>query len=1054
MISTASINILLVDDEPANMLAYDVALADLGANLVRASSGEDALRQVLQTEFALVIMDVHMPIMDGLEAAEIIRIRFPALPVLFITASDPDAFPIEKAYALGAVDYLAKPYSKIVLRSKVAFYIELHRRAEDLAASERARYQAELGERDGRIRLIFENAKGYSFIVTDHGGIITEWEGGAEEVTGWTRQEMIGNSIEQIFTAKDRAVERPFIEMGTASTKGLAEDKRWHMRKDGTRFYADGVTVPLKDNAGHLHGFTKIFRDATAEKLAADEVLESQAKLSENRALFSLLLESSIDGIYGMGPNSECTFLNNAGALMLGYSSEELVGRSIHSVIHHHRADGSRYPIEECKIGKAAREGNTIRVEDEVFWHKDGTPVPVSYSVSPILNNGSPAGAVITFSDITERQRDEAERKQLLNEVQVAHAQMADVFQQAPAFMCILRGPEHIFEIANDHYVRLVGDRKMIGISVREAFPDIEGQGFFELLDNVFQTGETFSGMDMSITLQRTQGQPPENRFMDFVYMALKDSTGKVSGVLVHGIDQTERKLAELAVRTSEERYRTLFESVDQGYCVIDLVFNSARQTIDYKFIEVNPAYEKLSGMVDITGKTIDDMEPEGSSFWLDIYGRVATTGQSIRFERANRHSAKWFEIFVTRLGDSDQKIAVLFNDISERKQTEENLRKLAADLSETGRRKTEFLATLAHELRNPLAPVRSGLSLMKASEHNPEIIAKTRDMMERQISHMVHLVDDLLDISRISGGKIELKKERVDLKKIISSAVETSLPLLEEKHHHLTINMPNELITIDADAVRIAQVISNLLNNAAKYTNDGGQITVNISINLHEATIDVIDNGIGIQTSEVPTIFDMFTQVTHNVGNSKGGLGIGLALVHQLVKMHNGKVEVLSEFGEGSQFSITLPTIQSSPEEKSEIKMNDKFAENNMSLRIMVVDDNIDAAETLAALLEINGHSLACAHDGFEAIRLAHIFKPQVMFLDIGMPGMDGYQTAEEIRRTQGLENIILIALTGWGAEADRLKATETGFDYHFTKPVEIAQITKLISNLAVSAL
>lgn len=1048
MNSNAKINILMVDDEPANLVALTAVLEGLGANLIHAFSGEEALRHMLQNNFALIILDFHMPIMSGLELAEMIRTRS-ATPIIFITASDPQDFPIEKAYALGAVDYLAKPFSKIVLSSKVGFYIELHEKAEELAASERARYLAELRAKDSRIRLIFENAKGYAFIVTDTSGNITEWEGGAEGVTGWAPQDVIGRSIDLIFTDEDRAIGRPEKERKIAQTEGISLDKRWHVCRDGSFFYADGVMVPLKDTPNHLHGFTKIFRDGTAERIAADKARVSNSELSESRALFSLLLESSMDGIYGMGPDTSCTFLNAAGAAMLGYRLEELVGKSIHNIVHHHRADGTSYPVEECLIGKAVREGFAIRVEDEVFWHKDGRPVPVSYSVSPIMTNGKPAGAVITFTDVTKRQRNEAERERLLQEVQMAHKTMADVFKQAPAFMCILRGPEHLFEITNDRYLQLVGSRQLVGKTVKEALPELVGQGFFELLDKVYRTGNTYIGADMTIALQRQQDDSLENRFVDFAYMALKDSDGSINGILVHGVDQTDRKLAEIAVRNNEQRYRTLFESVDQGFCIIELLFNSAGRAINYKFIEVNPAFEKLSGLVDMSGKTFTDLEPNGGAFWLDIYGRVATTGESMRFERADSSSSRWFDILVTPLGISENKLAVLMNDVSERKKTEESLRKLAADLSETDRRKSEFIATLAHELRNPLAPIISGLAIMKMSNDDSQVVAKTRDIMERQIIHMVHLVDDLLDISRINGGKVDLKKELVELKTIISSAVETSRPLIDAGQHILEVNIPDEPILIEADPIRIAQVVSNLLNNAAKYTSPSGHIEINVSVETGQVVLAICDNGIGIPADALPTIFEMFSQVAHDFGHSGGGLGIGLSLVRQLVEMHKGTIEVISEIGKGSKFFVRLPIARRKINASSQTPSTTASSQTNPQ-RLLVVDDNVDAAECLSMLLELDGHTLRVAHTGPDAIKLANDFQPQLVFLDIGMPGMNGYQTAEELRKISALKNITLVALTGWGAESDREKSRAAGFDYHLTKPAQTNEIKKILATLS----
>lgn len=780
-----SVNVLLVDDERANLLALGAILENLDVNLIYASSGEEALRQALLNDFAVILLDFFLPTMGGLEVAQIIRTRSQT-PIVFITASGPKDFPIEEAYSLGAVDYFTKPYNPIVLRSKVEFFIELHKRTEALAASERARYLSELNVKEGRIRLILENARGYAFIVTDAEGIITEWEGDAAAVTGWSQAEAIGQSIAIIFSNKDRLAGYPEMEMEIARTTGVAQDKRWHVRKNGSRFYGDGVMVPLKDAAGHIHGFSKIFRDSTNEQLAA-------------------------------------------------------------------------------------------------------------------------------------------------REVQLAHDQMAEIFKQAPAFMCVLRGPQHIVEIANDRYMELVGHRDILNRSIRESLPELTGQGFFELLDEVYTSGQSYVGKDVQISLQRQIDGPIENRFIDFVYLASKNADGDVTGVLVHGVDQTERKLAE-----------------------------------------------------------------------------------------------------------------------TEREKTAENLRKLAADLSEADRRKSEFLATLAHELRNPLAPIKNGLGILRVGANNTALMEKTREMMERQVNHMVHLVDDLLDISRISGGKIELKKESVLLKELIASAVETSLPLIEAGQHKLLIEILDESVTLYVDPIRITQVVSNLLNNAAKYTPCGGQIEIIVTREGDNAILSVTDNGIGIPPDALSTIFEMFNQVPRNMEHAQGGLGIGLTLVRQIVEMHGGTVNAFSNGGLGSQFIVKLPIIK--PLITSEKPRVVNQHKNSESLRIMVVDDNVDAAESLSMLLQFIGHTLYVANDGYDALKKAAAYKPHVAFVDIGMPGMNGYETASAIRKLHGLEGMVLVALTGWGAEEDRHKSREAGFDEHITKPAQLESIKELLSRVIPS--
>ncbi len=390
-------------------------------------------------------------------------------------------------------------------------------------------------------------------------------------------------------------------------------------------------------------------------------------------------------------------------------------------------------------------------------------------------------------------------------------------------------------------------------------------------------------------------------------------------------------------------------------------------------------------------------------------------------------------------------------DDIVKFKQAEARLRASEERLSESDRRKTEFLATLAHELRNPLAPIRSGLGVMRMGADNPAVIAKVRDMMERQVTHMVRLIDDLLDIARISGGKLDLKRERVELKAVLFSAVETSLPLVEAGQHALDLRISDDSMLVDVDATRIGQVVSNLLNNAAKYTPVGGRISLVAARDGEDALICVTDNGVGIPEESLAGVFDMFSQVGRNLDRAQGGLGIGLSLVRRLVDMHSGTVSAHSAGpGQGCTFSVRLPLLRSDVVQLAQASV-DAPAQGapGKGLRVLVADDNVDAAETLSTILELFGHTTCIAHDGLEALAMAAEFKPDAAFLDIGMPGLNGYQAARRLRATPGLEHVVLLALTGWGAENDHVLAREAGFDFHLTKPVDIDVVSKLLDGL-----
>lgn len=385
-----------------------------------------------------------------------------------------------------------------------------------------------------------------------------------------------------------------------------------------------------------------------------------------------------------------------------------------------------------------------------------------------------------------------------------------------------------------------------------------------------------------------------------------------------------------------------------------------------------------------------------------------------------------------------------------EARRANEELRASEEQLREQDRRKDEFLATLAHELRNPLAPVRNGLRILKYGG-NQEQLNKVLDMMERQVSHMVRLIDDLMDVSRITRGRVELRKERVELRTVVDSALEASRPLIDSAGHSLTVSVPRRLY-LHADPTRMAQVIANLLNNAAKYTPEGGHISVTAEREGAGVIIRVKDTGLGIPADMLPRVFDMFTQVGRTLERSQGGLGIGLTLVRSLVELHGGTVDVESPGPDlGTTFTVRLrlaeEDVQSGPHSEGRFE-----PQTEGGLRVLVVDDNIDGAESLALLLGMSGHQTRTAHNGPDALVSARAFQPDLIFLDIGLPGMDGYAVAERLRAEPGAHDTkppVLVALTGWGSESDRRRSKQAGFEHHLTKPVDAEQIQKLLGGL-----
>ena len=370
--------------------------------------------------------------------------------------------------------------------------------------------------------------------------------------------------------------------------------------------------------------------------------------------------------------------------------------------------------------------------------------------------------------------------------------------------------------------------------------------------------------------------------------------------------------------------------------------------------------------------------------------------------------------------------------------------RKRAEDaLQEADRHKDEFLATLAHELRNPMVPLRNGLHLLRLTT-DPETREQARAMMERQLGQMVRLVDDLLDISRISRNKLELRKARIELWAVVQSAVETARPQIEANGHTLTVSLPPLPVYLDADLTRLAQVFWNLLNNSAKYTESGGRISLTAEVLGSEAVVTVEDTGIGIPAEALPHLFEMFSQVDRNLERSQDGLGIGLALVKGLTESHGGTVEVRSAgVGKGSAFVVRLPVTQcGSVRAKLSQKNGDAFGPRR---RILVVDDNRDGASSLATLLTVMGHDTRIAHDGLEGVELAEAYRPDLIVLDIGLPKLNGLDACRRIRERPWARNVVIAAATGWGQDEDRRRSEEAGFDHHLVKPVDAAALQML---------
>jgi len=515
--------------------------------------------------------------------------------------------------------------------------------------------------------------------------------------------------------------------------------------------------------------------------------------------------------------------------------------------------------------------------------------------------------------------------------------------------------------------------------------------------------------------------------------------------------DITNRKRIEMDLRAEQESFRLALEASRAGAFDWHIPSNQMRWTDGHYRIlgiepkSVPPSYELWRRHihpddVEHVDRTVDDALAGNQRYRAEF-----------RILRATDGLERWIEAQGLTFSESGRALRMVgvVADVTDRRLAEARLRESEAALREADRRKDEFLATLAHELRNPLAPIRNAAQMLSLAKLDEEQLQWARRVIHRQVEHMARLLDDLLDVARITQGKLHLKKERVDLGTIVDTAVEAARPLINAKKHGLTLELPPELPTLEADPVRLAQVLSNLLTNAAKYTDASGRIALRARIAEDKLRISVRDNGIGLSPGALSQIFEMFSQVRDEQDRSDGGLGIGLALVKGLVDLHGGTIEACSEgAGHGSEFVVTIPVHHG---ESPRAVATSPTAERREQVgrRILVADDNQDAADSLALLLSTGGHEVRIAHGGHGAVVLASDFRPEIALLDIGMPDLNGYEVARQLREPSWGKTLRLIALTGWGQEEDKQRALAAGFDHHLTKPVDLAELERLIRSV-----
>jgi len=713
-------------------------------------------------------------------------------------------------------------------------------------------------------------------------------------------------------------------------------------------------------------------------------------------------------------------------------------------------------PGFEALVFKAARGIEDIY--ELTYIRKDGSRFPAVVSVTALRDDRN---AIIGYLLIGT---DNTARKQAEEALLQAGALQRAIFNSAN-FSSIATDAQGVIQIFN------VGAERMLGYTAAEVMNTITPADISDPQELIARAKALSVELGTSITpgfealvfkasrgiediYELTYIRQDGSRFPAVVSVtALRDALGGIIGYLLIGTDNTARKQVEIERMLLDQRVR------DQQFYTRSLIESNidALITTDPRGIitDVNKQMEALTGCTrdELIGAPFKDYftDPERAEAGIKrVLGESKLTDYELT-ARARDGKETVVSYNATTFHDRGRKLQGVFaaaRDVTERKRYEQSLQ-------EADRRKNEFLAMLAHELRNPLAPMRNALHVMRLTESRErqrpkdEAAQSAHAMMERQVEQMVRLVDDLLDVSRVSRGKIELRRARIELQAAVLHTVEVMRPQCKILNHTLTVTLPAQPLFLNADATRLAQVLGNLLNNACKFTDRGGQIGLSVECDGKEVVIRVRDNGVGITTDQLPRIFDMFVQVDTSLERSASGLGIGLTLVKTLVEMHGGTVEAHSAgIGKGSEFVLRL-AIMDEPRQTSPPEPTVSEPTAMLARRILVVDDNRDSATSLAMLLQLTGHETHVAFDGMEAVAAAATFQPDLVLLDIGLPKLNGYGACREIRQQPWGKGMVVIALTGRGQDDDRRKSKEAGFDGHLVKPVEYAAIIRLLSEL-----
>ncbi len=873
---------------------------------------------------------------------------------------------------------------------------------------------------------------------------------------GWTRA-VHPDDAQPTLDAWNRAV----------SEKSLFVFEHRVRRHDGQWRRCSIRAVPVFDAHGDISEWVGVHTDITDHQQAQEEIFRLAADSDRQRRLYETVLTNTPDFMYVFSLDHRVLYANDALIKMWGRGHEGAIGKTFlevgyepwHAEMHSREIDqvrATRQPIR----GEVPFNGtNGRRMYDYIF-------VPV------IGTHGEVEAVAGTTRDVTERKQDEERQKFLVTLADTIRPLSDPIAVQTEASRVLGEqlGARRVayFEVVGDDFV-VERDYTDQVLSIAGRYP-IQSFGPNMLAD--LCAGRTASEHDVDALTSRTQDERQAfARLQICAYITvplIKDGVF-VAGLSVHVdsartwtpadiamAEQTaertwamvEKVRSELRVHESEQRFRLVADAAPVMIWISGVDKRCHWFNQPWLAFTGRPmAHEVGYGWAE--GVHPDDVEACFQTYKTAFVARLPFS-MEYRLRRQDGEFRWLIDNGVPRFGAGGEFDGYIGSciDVTEYKHAEAKLR-------DADRRKDEFLATLAHELRNPLAPIRSGLQVIRMVGVDGTI-EQARAMMERQLGQMTRLVDDLLDVSRVTTGKLVLRMERVQLQEVIAAALETSRPVIEQHGHELSVVLPDEPICVEADPIRLAQVVSNLLTNSAKYTPRGGHIRLAVSLEDRvdatdaAAVVTVVDDGIGIPPAMLESVFGMFTQVDRTLEKTTGGLGIGLSLVKGLVQMHGGTIQAFSEGeGKGSEFAVRLPVASPALSESAAEKVEAKSVEPMASHRILVVDDNVDAADSLGQLLELMGNEVRTVYDGASGIQAAAAFRPRVVLCDIGMPKMNGYDTARSIRAEEWGHSVVLVALTGYGQEDDLQKSANAGFDHHLVKPVDIDALMALLAGV-----